>query len=120
MTHTLSTIQEFQTCLKNNEGIAIFKFGAEWCSPCKKVEPLIHDLERQLPNNAKLYYIDVDEAFELYAFMKNKKMLKGIPALLMYKKGNENYVFDDSVNSSDEKAIHEFFKRCHKSADEVN
>lgn len=109
---TVTTIDEFKNALNKNPGITIFKFSAEWCSPCKRIAPNVEAWSTQLPKNAKIIYIDIDEAFDLYAFMKSKKMLKGIPALLMYKAGNLNYVFDDCLNTSDIKELDLFFQRC--------
>jgi hypothetical protein len=39
-------------------------------------------------------------------------MVNGIPVMLCYKKGNTNYIPDDSVTGSDPAALDLFFKRC--------
>jgi hypothetical protein len=56
--------------------------------------------------------IDVDESFDLYAHLKQKKMVNGIPVILMFKKGNVSYIPDDSVTGADPAALDAFFKRC--------
>ena len=56
--------------------------------------------------------VDVDECFDLYAFMKKQKMLNGIPALFLYSKKvyqkNEDkqiYIPQASISGTDEGKI---------------
>ena len=67
----------------------------------------------QMPDNIQSYIIDVDECFEVYAFLKTKKMVNGIPAILAYYKGNLNYIPDDVVIGADPQQVDLFFKRCY-------
>ena len=41
-------------------------------------------------------------------------MIKGIPTLMAYKKGNMNFYPDDSISGTDMKEINAFFERCKK------
>lgn len=109
---TIENIGEFKRLQTINPGLLIIKFGAEWCGPCKKVQGNISEWFSMMPNNVQTVIVDIDESFEIYAYMKNKKMLKSIPAILMYKKGNDSYIFDDAVNTSNIDEINDFFKRC--------
>jgi thioredoxin 1 len=113
---TIENLKEFNDLLIINPGLLIIKFGAEWCGPCKKVENDVRMWFERMPDNVQTVMLDIDESFELYAYLKNKKMLKGIPAILMYKKGNNSYIFDDAVNTSNLDEIHDFFNRCMKNA----
>lgn len=109
------SMEDFKLLLTENPGMVILKFGASWCGPCKRCEQQVHQwMEHRLPQDGSVVsvIVDVDESFELYAFLKKKKMIQGIPAILMYKKGNLNYVFDDNVNTSDPAQIDAFFHRC--------
>lgn len=115
MNDTISKIEslnEFKRLLMTNPGLLIIKFGAEWCGPCKKIENNVKEWCSKMPKNVQTAIVDIDESFELYAYLKNKKMLKGIPGILMYKKNNDSYIFDDSVNTSNIDEIDDFFKRC--------
>jgi thioredoxin 1 len=116
----ITTIDEYKRQLLDNPGLVIFKFSAPWCAPCQKIAPQVEAWFHKMPANVQTIVIDVDESIDLYAFMKSKKMLKGIPALLMYKKGNLNYVFDDCVNTSDPAQIDAFFERCIHAAKEID
>lgn len=106
--------EEFAHALSYNEGILIIKFGAEWCGPCKKIDPLVYEWMGKLPPGAKGAIIDIDESFELYAFLKSKRMVNGVPVILCYKRGNLNYVPDLVVVGSDENQVNAFFQNCFK------
>jgi len=98
--------------LEHNPGLIILKFGATWCGPCKKIEPIVHGFFATSPDEVVCGDIDIDDSFEVYAFLKNKKMVNGIPVMLCYKKGNETFIPDDSITSADPVALDAFFKRC--------
>lgn len=105
--------EEFAKQLQENQGLFIVKFGAEWCGPCKKVDPLIYEYFARIQGpNIQCAIIDIDESFELYAFLKSKKMVNGVPVILAYRKGNISFIPDDVIVGADEKQIHLFFKRC--------
>ena len=109
----IASLAEFKRLLDQNPGVFILKLGAEWCGPCKAVEPLIHDLISKLPTDKiQCAVIDVDESFELYAFLKTKKMVNGIPAILAYHAGNATYIPDDAVIGADSKQIVDLFRRA--------
>jgi thioredoxin 1 len=110
------SIESFSQILSNNPGVVIFKFGATWCGPCKMLQPVIENAIPQMPNNVLFYDIDVDESIDLYAFLKSKKMINGIPALLAYYKGTLNYVMDDTIRGFDIQQANLFFDRCFKKA----
>jgi thioredoxin-like negative regulator of GroEL len=98
--------------LQVNPGLVIIKLGATWCGPCKKIEHVVHGFFATSPPNVICADIDVDESFDLYAYLKQKRMVNGIPVMLMYKKGNVSFVPDDSITGADPLALDAFFKRC--------
>jgi thioredoxin 1 len=102
----------FQQILENNPGLFIVKFGAEWCAPCKKIDGLVDEWFKKMPATVLCAKIDVDECFEIYAYLKTKKMVNGIPAILCYKKGTVTYIPDDAVIGADVAQINAFFQRC--------
>ena len=56
--------------------------------------------------------LDIDDSFDIYAFMKKNKMVSGIPALLCYGAENKSYVSDLSISGTDPKQLDHFFKSC--------
>lgn len=61
--------------------IELIKFGAEWCGPCKKVEPAIKQLIQE--NICKVTTHDIDEHPEL----AEKYRIQSIPAFVWLKDG---------------------------------
>ena len=106
--------EAFFTLLTHNTGIIVIKLGAEWCGPCKTIKPVIHGFFASSPPEVICADIDVDKSFDFYSFLKSKKMVNGIPALICYKKGNLTYIPDDSVTGSEPTQLHNFFMRCGK------
>jgi thioredoxin 1 len=104
--------QDFFNLLTNNPGLVILKLGAEWCGPCKKIAPILEAFFLTSPDNVVCADIDVDESFDLYAYLKNKKMVNGIPVIMCYKKGNTSFIPDDSITGADPVQLDAFFRRC--------
>ena len=108
----IASLADFKTLLETNPGLLFIKFGAEWCAPCQKIRPHIESWFERLPDHAQIVEVDIDESLEVYAFLKNKKMLNGVPTVLLYRQGNTNYPPDDAVSGADPKAVDQFFNRA--------
>jgi thiol:disulfide interchange protein len=105
------TRTDFATLMDNNPGILIFKFTADWCGPCKKIKEYSYKKSNDLPDYMTMLEVDVDECFDLYAFLKHKKMVNGIPVFLAYAKGtNEGPIA--SITGSSLPDIETFFATC--------
>ena len=104
--------QDFMRLLDNNPGLIILKLGATWCGPCKTIKPVVDAFFASSPSNVVCCDIDVDQSTDLYAYLKSKKMVNGIPVLLCYKKGNKSFIPDDSITGSNPDGIDKFFRRC--------
>lgn len=102
----------FMETIKNNNGLFIVKFTATWCGPCKKIAPFVDEQFKNTPDIVTCANIDVDQNFDLFAFLKSKKMVKGVPIILAYKKGNTNYSPDFSVSGTDQEQLIVFFRNC--------
>ena len=114
---TPNELIELQKKMENE--IVIFKFGADWCNPCKKIKALCNTNFENLPKNVIIFDIDVDESLDLYATLKTKKMVKGIPCLLCYYGGvsrDQWYIPDDSVSGGNEAEVQSFFNRSAQKA----
>ena len=113
-TNTFTTRQQMMEVLKTNPGVIIVKFGADWCGPCKQIESFVKQNMDLMPiNHVRCMTIDIDEAFDAYAFLKSKKIVNGIPVCLAYYKDNISYVPDDVVIGTDLNEIKTFFASCY-------
>jgi len=99
----------FSEILNNNPGYVILKFGAEWCGPCKTVAPVINKWKPFLSNKVAYYDIDIDVNMEIYGFLKTRKMVNGIPCVLVYKSGNTSYIPDDAALGANVTDINNLF-----------
>lgn len=94
----------------------IIKFEAEWCKPCQQIKNLCNDLASRLNDNVGYVVVDIDENIELYAYLKTKKQVKGVPTLLSFYAGKrengEWFLPNDSVVGGDNNAVINFFNRC--------
>ena len=112
-TLNINNLSEMQSKLIEKQ-LIIIKFTASWCAPCQGIKPIVEEYLKKLPESIKFIEIDVDESIELYSFMKTKKMLNGIPAILAFYPGTKDniYVPDDSVLGGNKNEVGKFFERC--------
>lgn len=101
--------KKFLDYLDKNPGVFVIKFGAPWCEPCKIIEDKVHEYFNNMPNNVQCANINIDECLDVYGFLKTKKMVKGIPALLAYYKGNIHYIPDEFIDGTKDEDLKFFF-----------
>jgi thioredoxin 1 len=101
--------KSFAEILQQNTGRFIVKFGAEWCGPCKQIEGLVKEWMGKMPPQVRCAIIDVDDNFEIYAFLKSKRMVNGIPVILSYNSGNLTHIPNDVIVGADVTQINTFF-----------
>lgn len=107
----LSRLQ-FEEILRQNPGNVIVKFGATWCGPCKRIEAQVgqwFDLLSKGSSSNICIAIDVDNSIDLYGAFKSRRQVNGIPAILLFKKGNLSYIPDDMVVGADPRQVNDFF-----------
>ena len=102
----------FTKVLSENKRAIIIKFTATWCKPCKSIKGYVDNKFGNLPEDIVCFDLDIDDNFDLYAFMKSKKMVTGIPVMLCYKKGNEHFAPDHSISGTDIGQLDAFFAQC--------
>jgi rhodanese-related sulfurtransferase len=69
--------------LIHSADVVLVDAGASWCPPCRKMEPVLKQLQQDLPNQFKLAAIDAGVHTEL---MKQLKV-DALPHFFVYKKG---------------------------------
>jgi len=107
----VNSVEQFRDILANNPGIILLKFGATWCGPCKQIDADVKHVFSKMPATVQCMMLDIDESIEIYSFLKNKRMINGVPVLLCYKKGNMHYVPNDIVVGANKDQIAGFFER---------
>jgi thioredoxin len=74
--------EEFEK-LTNGDIPVLVDFNATWCGPCKRLKPILAEIEKEYAGKVKVVAIDVDENKSLAESMK----VTNIPLLIYYKKG---------------------------------
>lgn len=104
-----------------SDKLIIIRFGAEWCAPCKHTEPTalkaMENLSQKHKEKVVCIAIDIDESLELYAELKRRRALTGVPSILAYRGTDMQepwYYPMDSVSGGDLNKVNDFFARCDK------
>ena len=75
---------DFESAVIHAEQPVIVEFGAPWCVPCKRVEPILEDLsENEWGGKVKLIKINVDESPDLAM----KFSVMGVPTVILFVDG---------------------------------
>jgi thioredoxin 1 len=61
----------------------ILYFTADWCNPCKKVKPIVEELNRD--SAVKFQFIDVDQEVEMAKNMN----VRSVPTFIVVENGSE-------------------------------
>lgn len=58
-------------------------FFAEWCGPCKMMQPILEDVAKQLGGKVKILKVDVDKN----PLAASRFQVRGVPTLVLFSKG---------------------------------
>jgi thioredoxin 1 len=75
------TNDNFEETLKNNS-IVLIDFWAEWCGPCKRMEPILQEFESEI--GIPVGKLNVDE----YPEKSQEYSVQSIPTMVLFKDGN--------------------------------
>lgn len=75
--------QNFETEVMQSEQPVLVDFSATWCGPCKKLDPIIHELAGEYDGKVKVVHVDVDGARS----SATKFGVLSVPTILLVKDG---------------------------------
>jgi len=78
------TIDEFTSSTKK-AAVVLVDFGAEWCPPCKKMEPILKNLQADKKLNFAL--VKVDGGNDIDVMKANQ--VSALPVFIIYRNGKE-------------------------------
>jgi thioredoxin 1 len=79
----LATDQTFDIEVMQAEQPVLVDFSASWCGPCKKLEPIVHEIAGDYDGRLKVVKVDVDQAPNTAA----KFGVMSVPTLLLFQGG---------------------------------
>ena len=77
-------IENFETEVINNPGIALVDFYADWCGPCKMIAPIVESIANE-HDDVVVGKLNIDEAYDIAV----KYQVMSIPTLIVFKNGIE-------------------------------
>lgn len=75
-------IDNFEEEVIKNNGVTVVDFFANWCGPCRKLSPILEEVESEL-SGVKFSKIDTDENIDV----AREYQVSGLPTLLVFKNG---------------------------------
>ena len=77
------TSQNFQEQVVKSELPVLVEFGADWCPPCKMLEPIMNELARRYVGKMNVGTLDSDA----YPEISQRFGVMGLPTLILFQNG---------------------------------
>ena len=89
------SIEAFNTAI--NAGTVLVDFGAEWCPPCKKMEPVIKSLHGKNPGKFTLVKVDGSKDVDLL----KQYSVTALPVFIIFKDGKQVWRKDGTATEKE-------------------
>ena len=97
----MATIEELndnnfkQNVLEVN-GVIVVDFWAQWCGPCRKLMPLIEQIQNEFKDEIKIYKIDADKNINT----SKEYGISSLPSVLIFKDGEVKEIMAGMMQKS--------------------
>ena len=81
----------------------VVDFGAEWCGPCKQLDPILEEIASENIDKLKVFKLNIDEN----PMTPQKFGVRGIPTIMLFKEGK---LIDTKVGSLPKSALEAWIK----------
>ncbi|MDC3231382.1 thioredoxin domain-containing protein [Candidatus Pelagibacter sp.] len=96
--------EDFENKVKS-EDISVIQFSATWCGPCKALKPVMDKLSDEYKDRANFYITDIEDSG---INTGSAAGIRGVPTVIIYKKGVE---VDRKVGGVPESQMKEFLEK---------
>ena len=96
--------EDFESKIKS-EDVSVIQFSAAWCGPCKTLKPIMDKLAVEYKDKAGFYYADIEDGG---INTGSAAGIRGVPTVIIYKKGVE---IDRKVGGVPESNMKEFLEK---------
>ena len=72
----------FQELIESDTPVLV-DFYADWCGPCKAMNPIVQDVARQLANKARVVKVDIDKS----QAASQQFQVSAVPTFILFKNG---------------------------------
>jgi thioredoxin 1 len=83
MTVTAITDSSFEAEVLQADVPVLVEFGADWCQPCRQIEPILEELSAQREGTLRIVSMNVDEQ----PITSTSLGVTGLPTLMMFRDG---------------------------------
>lgn len=81
--------QNFAELVESSGLPVVLDFGATWCGPCKKLEPIIEELSKEVGDRALFAKVDIDESVDT----ARRYGVMSVPTVVFLKNGQPVHKF---------------------------
>ena len=96
--------EDFENKVKS-EDVSVIQFSATWCGPCKALKPVMDKLSDEYKDRANFYITDIEDSG---INTGSAAGIRGVPTVIIYKKGVEG---DRKVGGVPESQMKEFLEK---------
>tara|TARA_X000000950_G_scaffold55316_1_gene66227 strand:- start:5224 stop:5541 length:318 start_codon:yes stop_codon:yes gene_type:complete len=96
--------EDFENKVKS-EDVSVIQFSATWCGPCKALKPVMDKLSDEYKDRANFYITDIEDSG---INTGSAAGIRGVPTVIIYKKGVE---VDRKVGGVPESQMKEFLEK---------
>tara|TARA_B100000287_G_scaffold147097_1_gene138816 strand:- start:591 stop:911 length:321 start_codon:yes stop_codon:yes gene_type:complete len=99
-----STDENYKELIGTKGKLTLIKFTADWCGPCKAINPILENISEKMADKIIIANHDVDSQPNF----ATSNAIRSIPTLFLYKDGSH---VDTLVGGTDQSSIESFIKK---------
>lgn len=73
----------FDKSVLKSDKLTLVDFSAPWCGPCRKMVPVLEQIQNEMPDSVKIVKVDTDKSPSL----ASEYGVFSLPSLLLFKDG---------------------------------